>query len=81
MKSDYMGKMKRIFQMFERNLSNDQVAWYLLMNTKIPNWEQAKQVASEMRNNYEQENDRNESENDSLEKGVKRTKDRIADED
>lgn len=67
--------------MFERNSSNDQVAWYLLMNTKIPNWEQAKQVAREMRNNYEQENDRNESENDSLEKGVKRTKDRIADED
>tara|TARA_R110002012_G_C11511098_1_gene598413 strand:- start:215 stop:445 length:231 start_codon:yes stop_codon:yes gene_type:complete len=76
-----MGKMKRIFQMFERNSSNDQVAWYLLMNTKIPNWEQAKQVAREMRNNYEQENDRDESENDSLEKGVKRTKDRIADED
>ena len=43
--------------MFERNLSIDQVAWYLLMNTKIPNWEQAKQVAREMRNDYEQGND------------------------
>ena len=39
--------------MFERGLSIDQVAWYLLMETKIPNWKQAKQIASEMRNDYE----------------------------
>ena len=77
-----MGKMKRIFQMFEHGLSIDRVAWYLLMNTKIPNWEQAKQVAREMRDDFdEQKIDRNENENDSLEKGVKRTKDKIARED
>ena len=68
--------------MFEHGLSIDRVAWYLLMNTKIPNWEQAKQVAREMRDDFdEQKNDRNENENDSLEKGVKRTKDKIARED
>jgi hypothetical protein len=72
-----MGKMKRIFQMFERNLSIDQVAWYLLMNSKIPNWEQAKQVAREMRNDYEQGHDRKENEDERLEKGVKRTKEKL----
>ena len=72
-----MGKMKRIFTMFERGLSIDQVAWYLLLNTRIPNWSQAKQIAEEMRNDYEQGHDREEKENERLEKGVKRTKERL----
>ena len=76
-----MGKMKRIFTMFERGLSIDQVAWYLLMETKIPNWSQAKQIAEEMRNDYEQGNDREEKENERLEKGVKRTKEKLGRED
>ena len=69
-----MAKMKRIFQMFENNLSIDKVAWYLLMETKIPNWEQAKKVAQDMRNDYEQENDREEKQNDSIDKRVKQAK-------
>ena len=55
-----MGKMKTIFNMFERGFSEDWVAWYLLMNTKIPNWEQAKKVAKEMRNDYEKNDTKNE---------------------
>ena len=76
-----MGKMKRIFTMFERGLSIDQVAWYLLMETKIPNWKQAKQIASEMRNDYEQGNATEAEENERLEKGVKRTKEKLGRED
>jgi len=76
-----MGKMKRIFQMFEHGLSTQQVAWYLLMETKIPNWEEAKQVANQMRNDYEQENNRDEKQNDSLEKGIERTKKSFSKED
>ena len=60
--------------MFENNLSIDKVAWYLLMETKIPNWEQAKKVAQDMRNDYEQENDREEKQNDSIDKRVKQAK-------
>ena len=60
-----MGKMKTIFTMFEYGLGNDRIAWYLLLNTKVSNWEQAKQVAQEMRNDYE-ENKRNEKENDDI---------------
>ena len=51
--------------MFEFGLGNDRIAWYLLLNTKVSNWEQAKQVAKEMRNDYE-ENKRNERKNDSV---------------
>lgn len=60
-----MGKMKTIFNMFEYGLSNDRIAWYLLLNTKVSNWEQAKQVAKEMRNDYE-ENRKNERKNDNV---------------
>ena len=60
-----MGKMKTIHNMFEFGLSNDRVAWYLLLNTKVSNWEQAKQVAQELRNEYDnKENEDNEKEND-----------------
>ena len=72
-----MGKMKRIFTMFERGLSIDQVAWYLLLNTKVSNWSQAKQIASEMRNDYEQGNATEAEENERLEKRVKRTKEKL----
>ena len=72
-----MGKMKRIFTMFERGLSIDQVAWYLLLNTRIPNWSQAKQIAEEMRNDYEQGNDSEENKNERIEKRVKTTKERL----
>ena len=76
-----MGKMKRIFTMFERGLSIDQVAWYLLLNTKVSNWSQAKKIASEMRNDYEQGNATEAEENERLEKGVKRTKEKLGRED
>ena len=72
-----MGKMKRIFTMFERGLSIDQVAWYLLLNTKVSNWSQAKQIAEEMRNDYGKGNATEAEENERLEKGVKRTKDKL----
>ena len=49
-----MGKMKAIFNMLEHGFSDDKIAWYLLMNTKVSNWEQAKKVANEMRNDYEE---------------------------
>ena len=58
--------------MFEHGLSEQQVAWYLLMNTRIPNWEQAKQVAREMRNEYEENDNRNECGNEQIKERIKR---------
>tara|TARA_R110002167_G_scaffold235136_1_gene440394 strand:+ start:7338 stop:7481 length:144 start_codon:yes stop_codon:yes gene_type:complete len=43
--------------MFKNNHSIDMVAWVLFMNTKISNWEQAKQVAKEMREQYDEPKD------------------------
>jgi len=47
----------RINKMFKNNHSIDMVAWVLFMNTKISNWEQAKQVAIEMREQYDKPKD------------------------
>jgi len=44
--------------MLENNFSDDKIAWYLLMNTRVPNWEQAKQVAKKMRNDHNDEIER-----------------------
>tara|TARA_R110002051_G_scaffold313492_1_gene389630 strand:- start:72 stop:257 length:186 start_codon:yes stop_codon:yes gene_type:complete len=56
-----MGQMKAIFNMLEHGFSDDKIAWYLLMNTKVSNWEQAKKVANEMRNDYEENKKDNEN--------------------
>jgi len=47
----------RINKMFKNNHAIDMVAWVLFMNTKISNWEQAKQVAIEMREQYDKPKD------------------------
>ena len=55
---------KYIEKMLRRNVNIQMIAWYLLINTRIPNWEQAKKVAHEMRNEHDEKNDRTESEDE-----------------
>ena len=62
-----MGKFKQLYLMLEKGASDSQIAYYLFNNTKIGNWEQAKQVAKEMRNDYEQQNNENGTEIDETE--------------
>ena len=52
-----MGVMKTIFTMFENWLSNQQVAWYLLRETKVSDWFDAKELANKMREDYDKRDD------------------------
>ena len=52
-----MGVMKTIFTMFENGLSNQQVAWYLLRETKVSDWLDAKELANKMREDYDKRDD------------------------
>jgi hypothetical protein len=43
----------RVNKMIKHGLSDDKVAWFLLLNTKVARWEQAKEVAKELRDEYD----------------------------
>ena len=58
--------INRVNKMIKYESSEDCVAWYLLMNTKIPKWEQAKDIAREMRNEYDKDR-KNEKKNENTE--------------
>ena len=62
-----MGKMKQIFRMLEKNASESQIAYWIFNNTKVGNWSQAKEIARDMRNEYEQQNDEDRKEIDETE--------------
>ena len=49
--------MKTIFTMFENGLSNHQVAWFLLRETKVSDWFDAKELAIKMREDYDKRDD------------------------
>ena len=44
--------INRVNKMIKHGLSDDKVAWFLLLNTRVARWEQAKEVAKELRNEY-----------------------------
>ena len=53
--------------MLKGGASNDTVAYWIFNNTKVGDWWQAKEIAREMRNEYEQQNDENRKEIDETE--------------
>ena len=59
-----MGKMKEIHRMFSAGHHNHWVAWYLLRETKISDWFEAKEVAKKMREEYDKEQLETRSEED-----------------
>jgi hypothetical protein len=62
-----MGKMKEIYIMLKGGASNDTVAYWIFNNTKVGDWWQAKEIAREMRNEYEQQNNEDREEIDETE--------------
>ena len=48
-----MGEMKKIWAMFNGGSTTDNVAWHLMLNTKIATWVEAKEVAKKLRKEYE----------------------------
>ena len=48
-----MGEMKKIWAMFNGGASIQQVAWHLMLNTKISNWFEAKETANKLHEEYE----------------------------
>lgn len=44
--------------MLKHGLSDDWIAWYLIRNTNVARWEQAKKVAKEIRDDYDGKNDK-----------------------
>tara|TARA_R110002020_G_scaffold253928_4_gene467621 strand:+ start:310 stop:498 length:189 start_codon:yes stop_codon:yes gene_type:complete len=62
-----MGQFKQLHLMFEKGASDCAIAYYLYNNTKVGNWFKAKEIARELRNEYEQENNENEPATDEIE--------------
>jgi hypothetical protein len=62
-----MGQFKQLHLMLEKGASNCAVAYYLYNNTRVGNWFEAKKIARELRNEYEQENDENRTATDKTE--------------
>ena len=51
-------ELKMILKMLKHGLSDDWIAWYLIRNTNVARWEQAKKVAKEIRDDYDGKNDK-----------------------
>tara|TARA_Y100000592_G_scaffold101169_1_gene186325 strand:+ start:4464 stop:4631 length:168 start_codon:yes stop_codon:yes gene_type:complete len=39
--------------MLENNFSEDKIAWYIFLNGRAGNWHKCKEIAREMREDYE----------------------------
>ena len=48
-----MGEMKKIWAMFNGGSTTDNVAWHLMLNTKVSTWFEAKEIAKKLRKEYE----------------------------
>tara|TARA_B100001287_G_C22548888_1_gene465847 strand:+ start:548 stop:721 length:174 start_codon:yes stop_codon:yes gene_type:complete len=53
-----VGKMKKIHYMLENGFSEDKIAWYIFCNGRAGNWHKCKAIAKQMRNEYEEENNK-----------------------
>ncbi len=50
--------MKKIHYMLENGFSEDKIAWYIFCNGRAGNWHKCKAIAKQMRNEYEEENNK-----------------------
>ena len=48
-----MGMMKKILYMLENDFGEDKIAWYIFLNGNAGGWHSCKEVAREMRDDYE----------------------------
>ena len=48
-----MGEMKKIWAMFKGGSTIDNVAWHLMLNTRIADWFEAKEIAEKLHIEYE----------------------------
>ena len=64
--------MKKLNYMLENNFSEDKIAWFIFLNGRAGNWHKCKEIAKQMREDYEKTRKENE-----IERETEQTTERI----